>query len=256
MSDMAGTEDDGPPRPWQSAVVVALGVLVIVHSAVIALWLAPSGPLRSAASPDRLASYVDPYFRQAWSSLDPSRQRVDERLRIRARISTSPDEFTTTPWIDVTTTDLAATRHSAAPPRVRLIARRLATNLNASFLALDERATKVARSSFTQERDSATRLRAALRRSGASEASWVRYANNDRMVVRFASLYAVAVWGSDVREVQYASGLRLAPTRGESRESVDGVAFTDSRAGWRRLVRPPAAAQERFDDFVTAGADS
>lgn len=249
---MSQREGESSGTLLQHSVVVALAVIVLVHSLLIALWLAPSGPLRTGTGPGFISRYVDPYFKQSWTSLDPSSQRVDERLRIRARVrdDSGSDELIETPWVDVTATDVAAVHLDISPPRVRLIARRLATNVNATYLDLDREGRAAAQKNFIHTLDSGSRLRAALRIAGVSAAEAGRYVNNDRMVVRFASLYAVARWGSGVQQVQYSAGRRVAPERGEG--SIDDVPFVDSAFGWRRLVRPLASAQETFDDYVTA----
>ena len=136
---MSQREGESSGTLLQHSVVVALAVIVLVHSLLIALWLAPPGPLRTGTGPGFVSRYVDPYFKQSWTSLDPSSQRVDERLRIRARVrdASGSDELIETPWVDVTATDVEAVHLDISPARVRLIARRLATNVNATYLDLD-----------------------------------------------------------------------------------------------------------------------
>ena len=49
---------------WQRGVVTGVGVILVVHSVIVALWLAPSSPIRQAVGDSRLSTYVDPYFQQ------------------------------------------------------------------------------------------------------------------------------------------------------------------------------------------------
>ena len=103
---MAQTETGSAPATprgdWRSGLVLLLAVLAVVHSLLVGLWLAPSGPVREAAGASRLATYVDPYFRQSWDVLDPSAQRVDETFRTRTRVRVAAGRVEETPWVDVT----------------------------------------------------------------------------------------------------------------------------------------------------------
>jgi hypothetical protein len=122
---VAGGDGDGARQAeedrhdWRATLIVALAVLALVHSLLVALWLAPRGPVRDVAGGSLLATYVDPYFRQSWDLLEPSAQRVDEALWVRARVRTGPQTLALTPWLDVTKADLTRTRDDVAPARVR-----------------------------------------------------------------------------------------------------------------------------------------
>ncbi len=79
-------DEDVTARPWQRRLMVVIAVVVVLHSAVLALWLSPGNPARNAIGNRTLASYVEPYFVQSWDGLDPRSQRVDESFRIRANV--------------------------------------------------------------------------------------------------------------------------------------------------------------------------
>lgn len=228
--------------------VLALATLALVHSALVALWLAPSGPVREAAGGSLLASYVDPYFRQSWDLLEPSSQRVDEALWVRARVQLGEDDVKTTPWLDVTQADLTRSRSDVAPARVHLAGRRLATNLNNAMFGLGSAGRRAARDSFASRPDE---LEGAVRGSGAAASDARTYLDLDAMTTRFASLYTQAYADERVLQVQYRVGRRIVPPRaGGDQQRVGDVDFEWFDAGWRRAVRGSAEARAAFDSYL------
>src|SRR3954470_8429516 len=118
--------DEAPPRPWQKWIVALLGFLVVVHSVLLMLWLAPSSPIRDLVGSRGLASYVDPYFQQSADSVDPDAQYVDESFQVRALVEgDNAKKPHVTRWVDLTAEEDQRMRHDLAPSRVHVIARRL-----------------------------------------------------------------------------------------------------------------------------------
>lgn len=253
---MAGGEhadaDDasGGRSDWRTTLVLGLGALALVHSLLVALWLAPAGPVREVAGDSVLASYVDPYFRQSWDLLEPSSQRVDEALWVRARVRLGEGEVTETPWLDVTKADLTRARADVAPARVHLSGRRLATNLNNAMFGLGTAGRQVAQGSAVQEPGS---LAAGLQATGVPALELAAYLDLDTMASRFATLYTQAYADARVVQVQYRVGRRIVPPR-EQRDTarVSSEPFEWFDAGWRRAQRGSAEAQAAFDDWLTS----
>ena len=244
---MPETDVAVPARTWRRSVILGLAVLAIVHSVVVALWLAPSGPVRQTAGSSGLSSYVDPYFRQGWSNLQPSSQQVDETLLVRARIASGDGLPATTDWVDVASDQTADRRYTLTPSRSDLSARRLATNLNAAMFRLDEDDQGLVADDYATR--SLAVLRDALEAAGVDDSAIDVYMVNDQMATRFASLYAQARWDGEVVEVQYRSGYRRVPTRsGDVR--IQDVDFTWFDHGWRKFYRGPTDARTTFRDWV------
>ncbi len=240
-----------PRRDWRATGILALAVLALVHSLLVALWLAPSGPVREAAGDSLLASYVDPYFRQSWDLLEPSSQRVDEALWVRARVRVGEDDVRETPWLDVTKADLTRSHDDVSPARVHLAGRRLATNLNNAMFELGAAGRRAALGSFAGRPDE---LRGALLASGASADAVELYLDQDAMTTRFASLYTQAYEQRRVVQVQYRVGRRVVPPRTDgSQERISSVPFDWFDAGWRRAVRGTTEAREAFVSVLGAG---
>lgn len=240
---------DGPKRDWRGSFVLGLAVLALVHSMLLALWLAPSGPVREVAGGSLLASYVDPYFRQSWDLLEPSSQRVDETLWVRARVRVGTDEVRQTPWLDVTRADLTRTRNDLTPARVHLAGRRLATNLNNAMFGLGAAGRRAALGSYAGR--PVSELRGALLAAGATPDAVRGYLDLDTMVTRFASLYTQVYSDERVVQVQYRVGRRVVPPHDErDLQRVSAVDFDWFDAGWRRAVRGSAEARAAFDSYL------
>ncbi len=256
----AGSGETGPPdedatlaveRPggWRSVLVLGLAAVVVIHTVLVALWLAPAGPVRDAAGPSRLAFYVNPYFQQSWDVLEPSAQQVDEALWVRARVRVGEDDLEQSDWVNVTQADLDATRLDVAPGRIRVAARRLATSLNGSYFELGEEGRRSVAASYAGKDPAA--LRGVLSDDGVRPAAIDRFARLDEMATRFASLYTQAGLEQRVVQVQYRVGRRTVPPREERADRrVADEEFALFNVGWRSVDRGSESAQAAFDDFV------
>lgn len=244
-------DEDAAARPWQRRLMVGIAVVVGLHSAVLALWLAPVNPARDAVGTTTLASYVEPYFQQSWDGLDPRSQRVDEAFRIRANVKVDGGQkMRVTPWIDLTKVEGGPLRHDVDPARVHVIARRLATNLNAVMFAFEPAQRKLVRANYITTPISTLEQR--LDAAGPDDTIVQTYLTYDQMATEFASMYASARWPDDtILEVQYLVGRRTVPPRGEKGSRV--LADVDYRwfaFGYRKAYKGSYEAQLVFDSYV------
>ncbi|MBD8605693.1 hypothetical protein IFT73_02395 [Aeromicrobium sp. CFBP 8757] len=244
--------EDAVERPRHRWIVELLLVVVLVHSVALALWLAPSSPVRDAVGEGRLASYVDPYFQQGRDVVGIGTQQVDESFSVRAYVA--PDaggKGAATEWVDVTRDDNRANRHEVAPERAHLIARRLATNLNLAMFNLSEAQRRIVRGLTADDLPST--VRPTLEGAGGRPEAVRFFQAYDQMATQFASLYAEARWGEDGRivEVQFRAGRRTVPSYADrATTSLDDVAFRDFSFGWRRAFRGSLDARDTFDSYV------
>ena len=244
--------DDAAERPRHRWVVEVLLVVVLVHSVVLALWLAPSSPVRDAVGDGRLASYVDPYFQQGRDVVGIGTQQVDESFSVRAFVA--PDaggKGASTEWVDLTRADTRASRNDVSPERARLIARRLATNLNLAMFSLTEAQRRVVRGLTADDVPSA--VKATLEGVGGRPDAVRFFQAYDQMATQFSSLYAEARWGDRGRivQVQFRVGRRTVPPYADrATATLDDVPFRDFSFGWRRAFRGSLDARETFDSYV------
>jgi len=117
-----------------------LGVVtVLLHTLVIATWVGPSTPVRTAVDDDRLRSYVLPVFEQSWMIFAPTPRRVAVNLQIRFEyVDPASDEPVITDWVDLVDGEDALIAGNPFPPRMSLAARRVANTLNAAMGDLND----------------------------------------------------------------------------------------------------------------------
>ncbi len=232
--------------------MVGLVAVVALHSVVLALWLSPANPARDSVGSSTLRSYVEPYFQQSWDGLDPRAQRVDESFRIRANVATPDGKKKTrvTPWIDLTKIDIGSLRHDVNQARVHLIARRLATNLNAAMYAMAPAQRRLVTANYITTPISTLEQR--LLKAGPDRAAVQMYMAYDEMATQFASLYARSRWGDDtILEVQYLVGRRTVPDYADrGSKTLKDVDYLWFAFGYRKAYRATYDSQVVFDSYV------
>lgn len=238
------------PLRWQKTVVAVVAAVVVVHSIVLAVWLAPTSPVREALGGGQLSSYVDPYFQQSWSGFEPSAQYVDETFRIRAHLREPAGDGTyVSEWVDLSAEQTEAMRHKISPARVDLASRRLATNLNNAMLALDPGQRSLVATNYIET--PIDKLAGRLGEAGADADAVRRYIATDRMAVGFASSVADARWEGTVLEVQFLVGRRLVPAYSQRDErTLDDVDYSWFVFGWRQAERTSPDAQSAFSSYL------
>ena len=255
MTDDTGTRRAAERR--QSVVVTIVGVLLAAHGVLLALYLAPSGPVRDAAGSARLASYVDPYFQQSDETVGVGSHRVDETLVVRAAVRPrGGGKATVTPWFDVTAAETRAMRGQLDPPRARLASRRLATNVNYTMIALTP-GQRTAVAKITADDSSLQvqqRLLAAGRGTGREAVE--AFVAQDQMASRFASLWITAMRPDvEVASVQYRVGRRVVPGPDRGAPRLSDTAFEWFDTGWRSAWRGDPEARSSFETYVEREGD-
>lgn len=241
---------DQSPRPWQKGLLLVIGLLAIAHTLLVVGWLAPTSPVRNVVGQTRLASYVDPYFQQSWSAIDPNSQHVDETLRFRAELlDVDSGTKRITGWIDLTAFEDRFLELDVQPARVHLINRRLATNLTSATFALNSRQRRLVGEDYVGI--PVARLATRLDHVGFSPPVVSNYMAYDRMAVQFLSMYAAAQSGDEVLKIQYKVGRRTVPAfRDRANEELRDKKFTYFAFGWRQAHAGRLDAQSAFDSYV------
>lgn len=242
--------DEAPPRPWQKWIVAVLGLLVVVHSILLTLWLAPASPIRDLVGSRGLASYVDPYFEQSADSVDPDAQYVDESFQVRALVQSNTAKPKVTHWVDLTAEENQRMRFDLDPARVHVIARRLATNLNGVMFALDPQQREIVPLSKVSTLPS--KLQARLNAAGSNPIAVQNFMAYSQMATQFASLYAAAKWnGGDVYQVQFKVGRRTVPPFAKRHtDKLADVHYLWFAFGWRPAFHGSYDARSAFNSYV------
>lgn len=238
------------PRTWQKGLLLVIGLLAIAHTVLVATWLAPTSPVRNVFGQTRLATYVDPYFQQSWSAIDPNSQHVDETLRFRAQVlDVDAGAKKTTEWVNLTAFEDRFLKFDVQPARVHLINRRLATNLTSATFALNTKQRRLVDEDYVEV--PVSRLATRLNAAGFSPPVVRNYLAFDQMAVQFLSMYAASVTGDEVLKIQYKVGRRTVPDfKDRNTAEFQGKKFTYFTYGWRQAYAGQLDAQSAFDAYV------
>lgn len=242
--------DEAPARPWQKWFVALLGLVVVVHSVLLTLWLAPSSPIRDLVGSRGLASYVDPYFQQSADSVDPDAQYIDESFQVRALVeSDNAKKPHVTDWVDLTAEEDKHVRDHLAPARVHVIARRLATNLNGVMFALDPKQRAIV--PRTKAKTLPSKLESKLNAAGDNPVAVQNFMAYNQMATQFASLYAAAKWKGEIFQVEFKVGRRVVPPFAKRHtDKLADVGYLWFAFGWRPAFHGSLDAQSAFDSYV------
>ncbi len=235
----------------QRAGVLVVGLLLIVHSALVALWLAPPSPVRDLIGSSVLDTYVDPYFEQGTDMVGVGSNRVDEALSLRASVRPEGGgEPAVTRWIDVTAVDTQAIRGSVDPSRAHQVARRVAANLNFALFALNPEQRQIV--ADTGADAPVGQLERQLRSSGGNSSDSTNFLANDQMATQFASLWlGAALPDVELLQVQYRVGRRVVPQRAKhDAPALADIDYDWFSVGWRSTFRAEPEARAAFADHV------
>ena len=240
---------------WQRLVVLVIGVVLVAHTVALALWLAPSSPLRDTVGAGNLATYVDPYFQQGSDLVGVGSNQVDESLELRARVRPEGGgEPFVTDWIDVTAMEGRAVSGELGPPRAHQMARRLATNMNFAVFGLDvEQRQTIAE---TKADVPVVRLQRALNDQGSSAGAVQNFMAQDQMATQFSSLWLGALYDDvELQQVQYRVGRRVVPDIADrATEKITATDFDYFDIGWRQAYRANPDARAAFAAYLHGDA--
>ncbi|WP_229053250.1 DUF5819 family protein [Aeromicrobium sp. Leaf350] len=243
---MSATTAEVSVTRWQSGLMLTIALVVIVHSAVVGLWLSPVSPIRDSVGSSTLASYVNPYFRQSPATIDPGLQRADEALLVRARLLATDGTVVETEWVDVTQ---QLERGGLLRPRIDRAARSLATNLNVAIASFPASARPLVEQDLTED-DRAVR-QVEIEAEGASPFLAQTFFANWAMATQFGTLFTTARTDGTVEEIQVRIGLRRVPSYDDrAGESLADEPYEWTTLGWRDAIAGNEEAQRAFDDYV------
>jgi len=211
------SEDSGinNPSPGTPARLALWGVLalVLVHTAAVALWVAPNNLMRQVVGPTHLASYVQPVFDQAWSVFAPDSDFITDQLEMRPQFRTAAGTFVLGPWTPITSREVVASvRHQPFPSRTVLATTRLAGHIQAAYNDLSTAQRTAFRTAGKDVTIDALRSRLIASGTDAKEDSKaVNFIRVDSAIEYFVSGLARAVWGAKVTAVQYRKNAITVP---------------------------------------------
>jgi hypothetical protein len=103
-----------PARVLVSVAAVLVAVAVVVHLAMMFLWVAPTNVLSRQYS-STVKGYVQPEFIQNWKLFAPEPLHTNVRVEARAELR----DGGTSEWINVSAPDIDDTRYNVVPSHTR-----------------------------------------------------------------------------------------------------------------------------------------
>lgn len=245
------------PSASRKSLVWGIAFVAAVHSFLIMLWVMPNNPIRDAVGQERVAKYINNdifAFEQSWSVFAPTPRRGGENVLVRAFIGDpKTGQGKLTGWFDITADEDARIKYLVNPSRIHSATRRLGGNINASMPKLTQSQQLLTRGNYVETSTQELYERMIkLDPSPVGRADVQGYAQSDRMMTRFLTMYATARWGKGVTMVQYRVGHRSVPNF-TNRKDVDflDVPFSYYTFGFRQAIHAPGDPQKAFDRYVT-----
>ncbi|MBM9463374.1 hypothetical protein JL108_07925 [Aeromicrobium sp. YIM 150415] len=238
--------------PVRRASAWFLVAIVLAHTAIIALWVGPSTPLRNAVGDERLRSYVMPFFDQNWRIFAPTPRRAAVTFEIRASIEDpTTGETSPTDWIDVVEREDDIIRGNMTPSRMSLAGRRTANTLNSVMAEMNERQRTQIAANYLTTPVADLRGRLADIEGGAGISDVSRYMRYDEIATSLATYYASTVWEGDIAYVQYRTSIRYVPGFDQRKErDIDDAERTYYEYGWRSTTPPDADVTRMFSAYT------
>ena len=200
------------PKLWVRIVALIAVMLTLWHVFASFLWIAPAAPLREVVPGNMLSSYMLPMFGQSWSVFAPEPINGDYHFNVRAVIEQGGKPVETG-WVSATDVELSMIRYNLAPPRAGIQSSEVASKFKGAYDALNQKQKDAVAGGFLSD-DSQAGLRKALlaggtaasgdvAASGADAAEIETYLAQEHRSTAYATQVARAIWGENVREVQF-----------------------------------------------------
>lgn len=244
---------EGVPAPGlyaRLALWIVLAV-VVVHSAAVALWVAPPNLLRQAVGPERLRAYVLPMWDQAWSVFAPEADYAYDLFEVRATVRNT-NGSTRTGWVKVTAREVVPNiRHHPFPSRTGLASTRIAGQLLGDSNALSSAQRQVVQRADQQVSVDALEGRLLTAATNDAERAKVApFVRSERVAEYFLSGIAHAIWGDRLEYFQFRTNKIAVPSYSGSVKARQVVGGYSSYSNWRVPHSLTAADKSAFGAYV------
>ncbi|MDN6498522.1 MAG: DUF5819 family protein, partial [Yaniella sp.] len=207
---------------------------VVVHTLLIAMWVAPMTPAREQFGNDNLQTYVMPWFEQDWSIFAPNPRRTAVTFEVRAVYTDSEGTNNTTPWVDLVALEDDIVAGNLAGPRTAKLTRRLADRMHSARSNMnDEQLDWLAANYFLTPIE---QLRSRLLdvEGGTGTHHVDRYLQADVAATYIATAVAELHDPVSIERVQYQTSSRQLPTwENRHDDDLDDRSRSYRTYGWR-----------------------
>lgn len=225
--------------------------VVVIHTLLIALWVAPMTPIREELGNENLQSYVMPWFEQNWSIFAPNPRRTAVTFEVRALTEDDDGERHTTEWIDLVELEDSIVAGNPLGPRTSKITRRIADRMHTARSTMNDAQEDWLEANYVETPVETLRTRL-LNVAGGSGAHQVdRYMDADRAATAIATAVAERTAQGAVVHVQYRTSTRPAPAwRDRHERELDDQTRNYRDYGWRASTELTEQELELFDHYL------
>lgn len=244
-------------KPWVRVVAGLATILTAWQVFASFLWIAPYSPLREVVPGNMLTSYMIPFFGQSWSVFAPEPINGDYHFNVRAIIEQDGQEIETG-WVSATDVELSMIEYNLFPPRAGIQSSEVASNFKGSYDSLGEGQRATVAQDFTgdlwEEDLRAALLQGSITEDGsdllgdeADETAVDAQIAQERLSTLYATQVARAIWGDDVKLVQFrVSRQNIIPFAERNNPDAERPAPMMTETGWRGLRVAPGQNDENF----------
>lgn len=244
-----------PPRIAR-VVMWPLLAVVLVHTLVVGLWVAPSTAFRDAVGYDKVREYIYPWFEQNWSLFAPTPRRGEVMFEARAYVvDDETGEGEPTEWAELTAIEDSLIRGTPTPPRTMKLTRRTADDLHGARNDMNDDQRDLLSANYF--RTPIEELREVLEEAG-DDGAVDRYMRADEVATLVANAYAEATWGDqgEITRVQYrTSSRRVPPYSLDQEKTLEDMDTTVRDYGWRPHRELTDEQVELFSQYASTEVD-
>lgn len=241
-----------PPAARLLAIPVVAAV--VIHTLLIALWVAPMTPMQEELGNERLRSYVMPWFEQNWSIFAPNPRRTAVTFEVRALTEDSDGERQTTEWIDLVEVEDTIVAGNPLGTRTSKITRRIADRMHSARSNMNDAQHQWLEANYVETSVETLRSRLLNVEGGTGIHHVDRYMEADRAATAIASAVAERTVDGPVIHVQYRTSTRPAPAWQDRHErELDDQHHTYRDYGWRAPAHLTEQELELFDHYLGYG---
>lgn len=225
-------------------------VVVLVHSGIVALWVAPNNLLRQSVGASHVRDYILPMWDQAWSVFAPEADSEYARFQVRALVKDGSGERSTA-WTAVTAREvLGSVRYHPFPARTALLTTRLAGHVKEYYDDLNPAQKQIVADADRDVPVAELRSRLLAAATNDDERNRVRpFMRAETGAERFLSGVATALWGDDVVAIQFRKDKVVASryTAGGQRQVETAYQFYSN---WRPPQELTDSERRAYRDYV------
>lgn len=222
---------------------------VLIHTVLIALWVAPMTPAREQFGNDRLRSYVMPWFEQNWSIFAPNPRRTAVTFEVRFIYEDTDGQSHTTEWLDLVEVEDDIVARNPLGSRTSKITRRLADRMHSARSHMNDEQRNWLEANYFETPIDQLRSRLLAVDGGTGSHHVDRYLQADYAATSIATAVAERFQPEIVNRVQYRTSTRQAPTwENRHDQDLDDQRRSYRNYGWRA---PIDLTQQQLDAFDT-----